>query len=319
MFAATDRAVESAYKYVTADDQRAFEKWFAPHVCAFSPVPTAPLYHYTSGAGLIEIIRSGELWATQLACLNDASKLLYPVELLRDKVRAKLRNPLTDEIQFLLKKVDAGLTPQVATEGRFLSCFSEDGDDLSQWRGYGGGEGGYAIAFDAQYLRQLAARGMILGKVEYDEQKQSLFLDDVLTHLIRFYLDGLKKKRAPFVDEWTTEFLDFWAANLIEIAPFIKHPRFKGEREWRLVYHFQDEATPRKRYLQRSSMMTQHVPLQLMIQDDGRPRLPLTGIVVGPCRHKEISRISVGDLLRTHCYSNAEVPVTTTAIPYRTV
>jgi hypothetical protein len=196
MFAAIDTAVEPAYKYVTADDQRAFGEWFAPHVWAFCPVPTAPLYHYTSGAGLIEIIRSGELWATQLACLNDASELLYPMELLRNKVQAKLRNPLTDEIQFLLQKIDAGLTPQVATEGRFLSCFSEDGDDLSQWRGYGGGEGGYAIAFDAQHLRQLAHRGLILGKVEYDEQKQSLFLDEVLTQVVRFYLDGLKKRRA---------------------------------------------------------------------------------------------------------------------------
>ena len=50
------------------------------------------------------------------------------------------------------------------------------------------------------------------------------------------------------------------------------------------------------RYLQRNSMMTQHVPLQLMMQNS-KPRLPLTGIVVGPCRHKEVSRISVGDLL----------------------
>lgn len=64
--------------------------------------------------------------------------------------------------------------------------------------------------------------------------------------------------------------------------------------------------------------MTQHVPLRLMISD-GNPRLPITGIVVGPCRHKEISRISVGDLLRTYGYSDKDVPVSMTAIPYRMV
>jgi hypothetical protein len=99
-------------------------------------------------------------------------------------------------------------------------------------------------------------------------------------------------------------------------AQFIKHPRFSGEREWRLVYHLQDEAISRKRYLQRSSMMTQHVPLRLMMGDDGHPCLPVTGIIVGPSRHKEISKISVNDLMRTYGYS-ARASLTT--IPYRAV
>jgi hypothetical protein len=72
------------------------------------------------------------------------------------------------------------------------------------------------------------------------------------------------------------------------------------------------------KYLQRSSMMTQHVPLRLMTRD-GHPRLPLTGVVVGPSRHKEISKIAVGDLLRTHGYSDTDVPVSVTTIPYRMV
>jgi hypothetical protein len=114
------------------------------------------------------------------------------------------------------------------------------------------------------------------------------------------------------------EFVPYWANLLIAFAPFIKHPKFSGEREWRLVYHLQDEAIPRMRYLQRSSMMTQHVPLRLMMRD-GQPCLPLKGIVVGPSWHKEVSRISVGDLLRTHGYSVQAVPVTTTSIPYRAV
>jgi hypothetical protein len=101
-------------------------------------------------------------------------------------------------------------------------------------------------------------------------------------------------------------------------GPLIKHPKFSAEREWRLVYHFQDEAIPRMHYLQRNSMMTKHVPLRLMLRD-GKPRLPLKGIVVGPCRHKDVSQISVGDLLRTHGYPVEQVPVTTTKIPYQVV
>jgi hypothetical protein len=321
MFVTTDTPTEPEYKFITDEDLSAYEVWCTPHVVAFNPVPTSPLYHYTTGNGLIEIIKSGELWSTQVACLNDSSELLYPIEFLRTKVREKLKSSIATEVEFLLKNIDAGLTePKIATEGRFIACFSEDGDDLSQWRAYGGGEGGYAIEFDAQYLRQLPEphKVTILGKVEYDKSKQSLFFDDVLENAIRFFLDGLQKKRASGIDEWTSEFLSYWASLVIMFAPYIKHPRFSGEREWRLVYHFQDEAIPRMRYLQRGSMMTQHVPLRLMISD-GNPRLPITGIVVGPCRHKEISRISVGDLLRTYEYSDKDVLVSMTAIPYRMV
>jgi hypothetical protein len=319
MFVSTDTETEPEYKYITAEDFDAYGRWCAPHVAALNPEPLGPLYHYTTGNGLIEIIKSGELWSTQIACLNDSSELLHPIKLLHAKSQAKLSSPVTPEVKFLLEQIDRGLSePQIATEGRFLSCFSEDGDDLSQWRGYGGGEGGYALQFDSHHLRHLLDPTMILGKVEYDEQKHHRFLDDVLENAIKFFLDGLRKKRAPTMEEWASEFLKYWATLTIVFAPFIKHPRFVGEREWRLVYHFQDEAIPRMRYLQRSSMMTQHVPLRLKMRD-GQPRLPITGIVVGPSRHKEISKISVGDLLRTHGYSPADVPIALTAIPYRMV
>jgi hypothetical protein len=322
MLVPTNTATEPDYKYITADDFTAYGAWCAPHVAAFNPMPTVPLYHYATGSGLIEIIRSGELWSTQLSCLNDATELLYPVELLHKKTQEKLKAPKTPRLEFLLQAILAGLAaPQIATEGRFVACFSEDGDDLSQWRGYGGGEGGYAIQFNSQYLRDMRnipEQFTILGKVDYCEKRHDAFLTDVLDAVAKFFIDGMEKKRAPTMEEWTDEFLGYWASLVIMFAPFIKHPKFKGEREWRLVYHFQDEAIPRMRYLQRNSMMTKHVPLRLMLKD-GRPRLPITGVVVGPSRYKDASRVSVGDLLRTHGYSDKEVPVRTTDIPYRLI
>jgi hypothetical protein len=312
-----DTSTEPQYKYITTEDFAAYERWCAPHVAAFNPIPSGPLYHYTTGNGLIDIIRSGELWATQVACLNDSSELLYPIELLHSKVDTMSKSPISLEVSFLLKQIEEGLSAStIHTEGRFLACFSEDGDDLSQWRAYGGGEGGYAIEFDSLHLRHHQPSTTILGKVEYREKQQSGFLDDLLESCISFFFDGVRKKRAPSIEEWATEFLQYFASLAIMFAPFIKHSRFAGEREWRLVYHLEDEAIPRKRYLQRSSMMTQHVPLRLKVRDDGHPCLPLTAIVVGPSRHKEISKISVNDLLRTHGYPPS---ARLTEIPYRVV
>ena len=315
-----DSPTQPTLKYIRTEDENAYGAWVAPHVFKFFPVPVRPLYHYTTGTGLIEIIKSGELWSTQLSCLNDASEFLYPIGSILGRAQLKFSSPVSTEVKLLLQKIISELShPQRGTEGRFVTCFTEDGDDLSQWRAYGTGEGGYAIQFDSLYLRSMSHnQEMVLGKVEYDPTTQVAFLDEVINQTSHFFLDGLRKHRAPTTEEWLAEFLPFWSSHIAMFGPLIKHPKFSAEREWRLVYHFQDEAIPRMRYLQRSSMMTKHVPLRLMMQD-GKPRLPLTGIVVGPCRHKEISQISVGDLLRTYGYPVDQVQISTTKIPYQVV
>jgi hypothetical protein len=319
MFIANDNPTPPKFKYIGDDDQAAYSTWTAPYINRFFPIHPPPLYHYTTGNALVEILKSGELWSTQLNCLNDASELLYTRARLRIRAEQKLASPLAPEIKSLLEKIVYELGhPLLGIWGWFVACFTEDGDDLSQWRAYGSGEGGYSIEFDSVYLRRMShQQELVLGKVEYDERKQDEFFDDLLNQTIRFFLDGIRKKRAPTTEEWVSEFLLCWSWHVAMFAPMIKHPKFGGEREWRLLYPFQNEAIPRMRYLQRSSMMTKHVPLRLMMLD-GRPRLPLKGIVVGPCRHRQITRISVGDLLRTNGYFD-DYYVSTTRIPYQLV
>jgi hypothetical protein len=198
-----DAATKPPKKYMDE-----YKRWCARHAADFLPMLDGPLYHYTAGSGLIEIIKSGELWSTRAACLNDSSEMLYPIELLRRKVRERLESSVTREIGFLLKELDARLIePTMGTRGPFVACFSEDGDDLSQWRAYGGGEGGYAIQFDFQHLRNLCGVAMSLGKVEYDVTSQNLFFEDLLEHMTRVFLNGMKAERAPNMKDWASEFL----------------------------------------------------------------------------------------------------------------
>ena len=285
----------------------------------FFPRQPPALYHYTTGNGLIEIIKSGELWSTQVNCLNDASEFLYTMARLQERAETLLASTQTPDIKFLLETIITGLKrPLRGLLPWFVACFTEDGDDLSQWRGYGGGEGGYSIEFDAVYLRNMPhLKQVLLGKIEYDEVKQNAFFDDLLKHTISFFLDGIEKQRAPTIEEWSKEFLACWSLYIEFFAPLIKHPKFMEEREWRLLYALDAEAIPRMRYLQRSSMLTKHVPIRLMMKC-GNPRLPLKSVVVGPCRHIDISRRSVGDLLRTCGYSGS-VSIFPTKIPYQAV
>jgi len=97
------------------------------------------------------------------------------------------------------------------------------------------------------------------------------------------------------------------------LLPRLKHPKFEGEKEWRFLYYLRPEDVNEKRmqFRQRQYMMTRHVPLILT-----NP-LPITGVIVGPCRHPPLSKIAIDDLLKQDGYDPDVVRVELTEVPYR--
>ena len=62
--------------------------------------------------------------------------------------------PHNPAVEPILTRLDEALSnPGVEIASVFVTCLSERRDDLSQWRAYSGGEGGYAIQFDLIKLR----------------------------------------------------------------------------------------------------------------------------------------------------------------------
>ena len=123
-----------------------------------SPEPDI-LWHYTTGDRLIKIIKSGELWFTQIGGLNDASELKYPRELYVEALeKLEKERPLTEVEGKVLresqKRMQRLLVDGQGHSTRFVGSLSERGNWLSQWRGYGGGEGGFSIGFDRVALQE---------------------------------------------------------------------------------------------------------------------------------------------------------------------
>ncbi|MBV8778822.1 MAG: hypothetical protein JO258_16620, partial [Alphaproteobacteria bacterium] len=124
MFVAQDTAVEPSYKFIKPEDEAAYAAWTRPHLHALCPAEPPPLYHYATGSTLIEMIRSGEMWSTQLGCLNDASELVHPIELLHAKAKEHLAASTAPEVITLLERIVVGLAgSSILTEGRFVACF----------------------------------------------------------------------------------------------------------------------------------------------------------------------------------------------------
>ena len=287
------------------------------------PAP-ANLWHYTNGDGLIRILESGELWSTQVSCLNDATEFKYAIRLAREAFRRRRLSggKLSSDDLFLLDQIEIELAEDgTETAGYFVACLSQRADDLSQWRAYGTGEGGYAISFQVGALSGSPnSSGSHLFPLTYNPAIQNAVVDEVVTETFALFRDGLTKQPGLSREDWAKAFLPVWGDRAGYLAPLLKDPAFEAEWEWRLVKRFDQTDIPKMKYRQRQSMLSRHLPL-VFAPTEGRtnPSLPITEIMVGPSRHKESSRIAIGDMLATRGYPSGQVRVTKSAAPYQSL
>jgi hypothetical protein len=259
------------------------------------------VWHYTSGNGLISIIESGSIFATQVSCLNDATEIRYSAMRLREAITALLLNMEDDQPETRFAKRYAELlqddeaAPNSAVLPYFVACFSSLEDDLSQWRSYGGGENGYAIGVVVKDL--FGTLNSLVARVNYDPEMHLTLAKEAAEATVRFYKEGL----AAGIDGWDNVFLTAWDSALTQLAPIVKDPGFAVEKEVRVIHQLQDYELSQLKVRQRKTMMSRHLPMRFPSVGQ-TPRLPICKVVVGPCRHREITRISVDTLLRTHGY-----------------
>ena len=96
--------------------------------------------------------------------------------------------------------------------------------------------------------------------------------------------------------------------------PLVKDKTLAAEKEYRIVHELQAREFGEIRFRQKETLMARYLPLSFPSPLAPRfPMLPIVGVKIGPCRHKEITRISVDTLLRQmgyggNCVSVSEIP-----------
>jgi hypothetical protein len=265
------------------------------------------LWHYTTGAGLQGILESGTVYATQVSCLNDSSEIRYASSLFKNALIALLPTYAADgAVESALKKYiklieEEPERPNHAPSLFFVSCFSEQEDDLSQWRSYCGGENGYAIGLAA--ARMFVDGNSLLARVNYDIELHQKIAAEIAEKTVEFFRDGLNKNRAATAEKWEEEFFNFWDPYISRLAPMVKDPGFAAEREYRIIHELQVSELMNLRFIQKKTMMSRHLPLAFPFGGEAWvPRLPIEKVIVGPCRHREITRVSVDTLMRKMGY-----------------
>ena len=191
-------------------------------------LPTATpeqLFHYTTPAGALGIIDSGEVWATMIHYMNDSQEFRYALDLARslivemDGVSEQVRRLVADEFLRTVRSVAV-----------FVFSLTERNDLLSQWRAYSSSRGGYSLGFSRDVLGGITAEdSAILVRCVYDRDSQVALLKPVLHEM-------LEAASAMPIDAHGIELYRTFAEQFTAAAATIKHPSFDEEREWRLIF-----------------------------------------------------------------------------------
>ncbi len=165
--------------------------------------PPNLLYHYSSAEGLLGIIQSRQLWATNALYLNDTSEISDALEVFRSELESVPLN-LGEMAGFLSQGIPE--YSEQAPLDHFVVSFCEGGDLFSQWRGYGSQGTGYSIGFHSSALLAASKSGQhtlrgscTLRRVKY-LQNQKIELMRKRIDILRGILEPLRDKLEPTDD-----------------------------------------------------------------------------------------------------------------------
>jgi hypothetical protein len=208
---------------------------------SFNAAPPPEVFHYTDTVGLIGILQNrGELWATDVRCMNDTRELTLGYCLLKAAIDERSNHQAYAILSPLMSHpaYKAGIV--------FATSFSEERDLLSQWRAYADNGMGFAVGFLSDRLSDLRLDGKNplhkLMRVEYD-------------------LDTQKRRAGQLVDQalesltvMITKVLDHQDEQLLTVALGLILPTFAAtcknvgfaeEKEYRIVLRsHQDPILP---------------------------------------------------------------------------
>lgn len=197
------------------------------------------LFHYTSSGAVRGMLSYGEVWASKIQHLNDEKEYIQYIDHVERVAGTSFDVKIAEESAYLDDLYE--VTSSLRGANIFVTSFTEEGDLLSQWRGYCP-QGGYSIGLSAKELSAVVERsGLYFGKAKYslpEEGQTKALLEAAFRDFRRAYIvDPLDENRLRAFDRV--------ANDIIREGPKFKHPGFAEEREWRLHSPVLEWSDPR--------------------------------------------------------------------------
>lgn len=272
------------------------------------------IYHYTDINGLYEIVKSKTFWLSDYSYLNDSKEIEHGLEIffnIAEKYSSKDNYPMLDEF---IDYVKTEKRPRIC-----ISCFSSNGDSLSQWRGYGHNGKRVSIGITPKTLISGIPRETRIGVVIYKKDLQV----KIIQHFIHYYCLAYLRDRNKHTDieQLNETYKGIMLSKLYDIIVFMKDKAFADEKEYRLVYIEQEKLfnscffkKARKYFRVSNGIIVPYVSLK-KINKSSNAKFDIEKIIIGPQENSELVLKSISEYLEYNGYNN--VKVVPSKVPFR--
>lgn len=272
------------------------------------------LYHYTTLEALINILDTANskinVRASHAEFMHDPSEYSMGLRLFKESLQKYETQKGLD--------VQSSTSSRVSLEGKgifrnahktfgepFIFCLTENSDDLSMWKEYGGNGCGIAIGFEKKGLLDYSdeEENTHLYKCQYDYQEAL----DILSGEWDKYYDKFQVSE----DGNTVTINGFFPdINISRWSFVLKNGHYAKESEWRLVKNsFRKEEW---NFRAKNDHMLPFVEFNI-------PRQSISSLVLGPSKNPTLQKNSVELLIHKLYDKEDRIPIIDSVIPYRAI
>lgn len=294
------------HDFFIKDFSKKIQKYISDDIHELSHDFPRLIFHYTNAQGIIGILSTHKIWATNLGFLNDPTEFVYSqnitIKTLRDFRKTQTSQHIVLLIDNLIKDIKS---IHHSNSPFFISCFCEKEDLLSQWRSYGENGNGYAIGIYTNliglhtYNKETA---FDIRPVIYNRNKQCLLITNLLNYIITYgnSINYLKRKNYFFENihqELTGIFIDYLL--------IFKNPLYSEEKEWRAI---SISTTENLKFREKNNQIIPYIELDMSLYDDNKKCvLPVSDIKIGPTRNKKRAKVSVDCLCSKYGHFDCKI------------
>lgn len=284
------------------------------------------LYHYTSLNGFLSIIETQSLFFSNVNFLNDSKEIKHGVDIVLKAIEQIEENQSSDILSKMKDNIDL-----LYKSEKYVTCFSKNGDLLSQWRAYGNNGKGISIGFEFSDLTDSFDKYLTGTHIEYDEKIQVESIKEYINLMIEFY-ENIENNY-----DWNGQnFNNLIAKQIItffnNVIHSFKHPSFIDEREYRLQLEI-DNNMYKKEDIELKFRATENliIPytiikndyisyLETKVPNETEPlfslkKLPISKIIIGPSLDYETVKNGIKKFLFEKGYK--EIDIEKSNVPYR--
>jgi len=283
----------------------------------YSESPKKTLYHYTSFNGLLGIIKSQSLWASDIQFFNDSAEMQHTKNLLNNEISQCLKQGEHDSK--LLNQFRDWISHRI-TNGNmlFVVSLTANGNLLSQWRGYCPIGKGVSVGFNPTIISLCANRqSFLIGKCIYNNAVQNKIIKNIIKN-VKKLANERGENTNPSKRHPSQSFHDIFEEiedDLLRVAAILKHPSFKEEEEWRVVSPvITNYVKSPILYREGISMLIPYLEFSLISDND--LTMNIQHVILGPTPNNKLSITSLSRFLSKNGVSPKD-GLETCQIPYR--